>query len=44
MLLHEVQMLIFLVEACQLILDDYFDFFLKILLQVLLGFNGLVLM
>jgi hypothetical protein len=42
-LLHEAQTLILLAEAHQLVLDDYFDFFLSVLLQVLLGFDGLVL-
>jgi hypothetical protein len=42
-LLHEAQTLVLLMEACQLILDDCVDFFFRVLLQVLLGFNGLVL-
>jgi hypothetical protein len=41
--LHEAQTFVFPVETCQFVLDDCFDFFLRILLQVLLGFNGLVL-
>jgi hypothetical protein len=36
-------MFIFLTEARQLILDDCFNFFLRILLHVQLGFDGLVL-
>jgi hypothetical protein len=43
MLLHEAQTFVFLVEARQLILDDCFNLFLIILLQVLMGFDDLVL-
>jgi hypothetical protein len=42
-LLHEALALILLVEAHQLILDDCFDFFFRVLMQTLLGFDGLVL-
>jgi hypothetical protein len=42
-LLREAHALILLEEAHQLILDDYFGFFFGVLLQVLLGFDGLVL-
>jgi hypothetical protein len=38
-----MQTLILLMEECQLVFDDCFDFFFRVLLQVLLGFNGLVL-
>jgi hypothetical protein len=44
LLLHEVQALALLAEAHQLILDDCFNFFFRVLLQVLLGFDGLVSM
>jgi hypothetical protein len=43
MLLHEAPTFIFLAEEHQLILDDCFDLFLRILLLVFLGSDGLVL-
>jgi hypothetical protein len=42
-LLHEPKALILLAEACQFIFDDCFNFFLRVLLLVLLDFDGLVL-
>jgi hypothetical protein len=41
LLLPEAQMLIFLVEACQLILNDCFDLFFRIMFQVFFRFGVL---
>jgi hypothetical protein len=41
--LHEPQMLILLKEACQLIFDDCFDLFIRILLLIPLSFGLLAL-
>jgi hypothetical protein len=43
-LLHEPHALILLEKVCQLIFDDCFDFLLRVLLLVLLDFDGLVLL
>jgi hypothetical protein len=43
-LLHEPHTLILLAKARQLIFDGYFDFFLRVLVLILLDFNGLVLL
>jgi hypothetical protein len=38
-LLHEPKALVFLVKACQLVLDDGFDFILKVLMLIFLSFG-----
>jgi hypothetical protein len=43
-LLHETKALILLAKARQLIFNDCFDFFLRVLLLILLGFNASVLL
>jgi hypothetical protein len=37
-LLYQAKAFIFLVKVCQLIFNDNFDFFLRILLHISLGF------
>jgi hypothetical protein len=41
--LHESQVLILLMEACQLVFDDCFDLLFRILLLILLSFGLLVM-
>jgi hypothetical protein len=43
-LLYEPQVLILWTKARQLVFDDYFNFFLRVLLLVFLNFDALVLL
>jgi hypothetical protein len=42
LLLHQAKALIFSVEVCQLFFNNYFNFFLRLLLGVFYGFDLLV--